>query len=84
MTKQFFENLQLPAQLQILFEEGKVVSDRNDKEHRVTLYNLADFLVEVFCDLNFTTIEDIKLMKNPDQLRMYDLGTHIQVKHLLA
>ncbi len=83
MTSHFFEKLHLSTKLQIMFAEGQVVSDRNDYEHRITLYRLSSFFVEVYCDLNFTTIEEVRLISHPDQLIMSDSGAHVPLRHLL-
>ncbi len=72
MNKQFFDGLNLSAKAEILFEEGRVISDRNEAEHRITLYQLYSFFVEVYCDLNFTMIEKVKLVTSEEALKAYN------------
>jgi hypothetical protein len=74
-----FAQLNLFTKAQLLWEEGKLISDRSDDLHRITLYKLFSFYVEVYCDLDFTTIEEIKTVAFPDLYREYDLNNTPQL-----
>jgi len=69
-----FAQLNLRAKALLLWEEGRLISDRSDSHHRITLYQLFSFYVEVYCDLDFTTIEEITPVPRPDLLANYSLG----------
>jgi len=61
-----FAQLNLHTRAQLVWEEGKLISDRSDAQHRITLYKLFSFYVEVYCDLDFTTIEEIRPVACPE------------------
>ena len=76
MEKIFLQS-DLAGKMRLLWENGKLLSDRSDEEHRITLYKLFSFYVEVYCDLDFTTIEDVRLVKTTRQLLAYDLNNDL-------
>jgi hypothetical protein len=61
-----FAQLNLDTRARLVWEDGKLISDRSDAHHRITLYKLFSFYVEVYCDLDFTTIEEIRPVARPD------------------
>jgi len=76
MEKIFLQS-DLAGRTRLLWENGKLISDRSDEEHRITLYKLFSFYVEVYCDLDFTTIEDVRLVRSPRQFFAYDLNNEL-------
>jgi hypothetical protein len=59
MTIHQFEALALQDRSKILWEHGELVGDKIDNTHIISIYKLFSFLVEVYCDKEFTMIEDI-------------------------
>jgi hypothetical protein len=54
-----FEALSLPVKSKIVCEYGKLIKDKISNDQIVSIYWLFSFCVEVYCDREFTTIEDI-------------------------
>jgi hypothetical protein len=77
MMEKLFLHSDLAGKTRLLWENGKLISDRSDGEHRITLYKLFSFYVEVYCDLDFTTIEDVRLVRSSGQLLAYDLNNEL-------
>ncbi len=73
MEKLFLQS-DLAGKTMLLWESGKLISDRSDMDHRITLYKLFSFYVEVYCDLDFTTIEDVRMVRSVRQLLAYNLS----------
>ncbi len=70
-----FLALSVAERARLLWRLGILVADRNDGRYRITLYRLFSFYVEVLCDLDFTTIEDVRLLESPRELSRYDLNS---------
>ncbi len=59
MTIDQFEALALQDKSQILWQHGQLVDDKIIPTHIVSIYKLFSFCVEVYCDKDFTMIENI-------------------------
>jgi hypothetical protein len=59
MTIYQFESLPLPDKSKILWEHGELVGDKTEHDYIISIYKLFTFHVEVYCDKDFTTIENI-------------------------
>jgi len=68
-----FDLLDLSTRTRLVWKNGKLIADRTDAAHRITLYKLYSFYVEVVCDPGFTTIEDVLVVNSPEQLERYEL-----------
>jgi hypothetical protein len=71
MVEAIFKNLHLPTKAEVLWEHGKIVSERKVESHIVTLYSLFAFYAEVYCDLGFNMIEDIRVLTNEEFEEFY-------------
>jgi hypothetical protein len=75
MVENSFEELNLGVKAKVLWEHGEIVSERKHDVNIVTLYRLFNFHVEVYCDADFSEIEDIKVI-DPDTLyRLYNYSS---------
>jgi len=71
MVEAIFRNLHLPTKAEVLWEHGKIVSERKLVSHIVTLYSVFTFYAEVYCDLDFNIIEDIRVLSNEEFEELY-------------
>ena len=56
-----FEALSLPVKSKIVCDYGELIKDKISVNQIVSIYWLFSFCVEVYCDKDFTTIEDISV-----------------------
>lgn len=57
-----FSNLQLPFKIKLVLESGVLVGERTSDTHHITLYKLQNYFFEVYCDKDFSQIEDVRML----------------------
>ncbi|MBS1914922.1 MAG: hypothetical protein JST87_01525 [Bacteroidetes bacterium] len=72
MVEAIFRSLHLPTKAEVLWEHGKIISERKLTSHIVTLYSVFAFYAEVYCDLDFNVIEDIRILSHEEYKEFYN------------
>ena len=75
MIEGLFEKLHPLTKAQLLWKHGEIVSERKHdvyNVHAITLYKVFNFHVEVYCDVSFNEIEDIRVISDEELSTFYD------------
>ena len=70
MTLYEFNALDRMEQAESIWD-GVFLGDRKDSEHRILLYQIDDFYVEVFYHIQYNTIRRFRSFSSTDQLDPY-------------
>jgi hypothetical protein len=71
MTLYQYKTLQEKEQAEVLWDKGVHLGERFDAEHKILLYQIEGFYVEVFYNLKINAIERLISFKSIDRLRPY-------------
>jgi hypothetical protein len=71
MTLYEYKLLDEMEQAEVLWDQGVLLGDRTDEEHKVLLYQIDGFYVEVFYSPKSNAIKRIRSFRSVDQLRSY-------------
>jgi hypothetical protein len=80
MTKNEFIMLDLSDKMQLLWNEGEIVTEKRYYESNITLFLLESFYVEVFFDVTVKEITAIEIQDNAQILYAY--VTDVSLKEL--
>lgn len=71
MTLYQFNQLDEMEQAEAIWEKGVHIGERTDDEHKILLYQIDGFYVEVFYHQEYNVIRRLRSFKSVDQLRPY-------------
>lgn len=76
MTLYNYKLLNEQEQAEDLWDKGVHLGERTDGEHRILLYQINGFYVEVFYHMGYDTIKRLHSFKNTDQYANHTLKRH--------
>ena len=71
ITKHKFRNLDIDRKGEYVFQEGEYIGLREYYNHKINLYSLFDFFVEVWYFPEENKIEKIEVMESEKNLDLY-------------
>jgi hypothetical protein len=71
MTLYQYKALQEKEQAEVLWECGVHLGERSYEDHKILLYQIEDFYVEVFYHQEQNRLVRLRSFRNVDQLRPY-------------
>ena len=80
ITKHKFRNLDIDRKGEYVFQEGEYIGLREYYNHRINLYSLFDFFVEVWYFPAENKIEKIEVMESEKTLDLY-IDKMIELDH---
>ena len=88
ITKHKFRNLDIDRKSEYVFQEGDYIGLREYYNHRINLYSLFDFFVEVWYFPAENKIEKIEVMESENTLDLYidkmnELDCKIKLIHII-
>jgi hypothetical protein len=80
MHRDEFALLDIPARVQLLWNEGEVISEKRYYECNITLFLISDFYVEVFFNVIENEVVSVSVQDNAQIL--YGYVTEVSLKEL--
>lgn len=71
MTLYQFNTLDGMEQAEVLWDIGVHIGERRDEEHKILLYQIDSFYVEVFYHQQYNVIRKIESFSSVEQLALY-------------